>query len=233
MEQRRWWVARPVSLSLSYPSNKDQFVLYFTCYFGRAVPRKDIYFTAHAKLRQVNARLNREAGVRDDLAVVLGFQVVHVGAVAMHVHADGVPRAVGEVLRVTGIVYELARCLVYFPTGNTPLAGEGFLDFLDPRIAPAGDDIEDLNLLFRWRADHAGPGNVVIDGVGRVLFGPYIQQHKIAGVDRGRSLGARLVMRIPAVRIHGDDRQVFRPQVLPAKRFRQPRLNLILGGAAV
>src|SRR5258708_6805894 len=123
--------ACPVWLSLFSPSNKDQFVLYFTCYFSRAVAREHIYLAAHAKLRQVNARLNGKAGVGDDFAVVLGFKVIHVGAVAMHVYADGMPRAVRKILRVTCIGDVLARGLVHFPTGNAPLAGKGFHNFFD------------------------------------------------------------------------------------------------------
>src|SRR5262249_34559197 len=150
-----------------------------------------------------------KTGIGDDLAIVLGFKIVYVGAVAVHARPNGVAGAVREVLSIARIGNVLARSLVNLPSGNAFFSGESLLHLPDAGIAPAGDDIEDLHLLFRGRAQSAGPGNVVIDGIGCVLLGPNVEQDVVAGLDLSRTLRARLIMRVAAVRVRGDDRQVF------------------------
>src|SRR5262249_49843595 len=49
---------------------------------------------ADAELGEVDARLDGEAGARQDAALLVGLQVVHVGAVAVDLLADRVPGAV-------------------------------------------------------------------------------------------------------------------------------------------
>ena len=45
-------------------------------------------FAAHAKLGEVNAGLDRKAGVREDLPLVVDFKIVHVGAIRVNFGAD-------------------------------------------------------------------------------------------------------------------------------------------------
>src|SRR5882724_7895727 len=108
-------------LSLSLPLNQDQLILDFTRYFRSAVADEDVHFTAHAELRQIDARLNGKARVGNDLALVLGLQVVHVGAVAMHRYANGVSGAVDKIFCVAGGADAFTRRLVHFPTGDLVL----------------------------------------------------------------------------------------------------------------
>ena len=65
------------------------------------LPDVDINFGADAEFSfQVDTRLNREAGARDDAARVACFQIVYVRAVAVNLFAYGMARAVYELLRV-------------------------------------------------------------------------------------------------------------------------------------
>src|SRR5258708_37110045 len=101
---RRFWLCVFGGCSFSICHlDKDQFALNFTCNFRPAVPDEHVHFTAHAKFAEkIDSRLNGEAGIGNDLAFVFGFEVVHVGAVAMHVHANRMPGAVDEVVSVSG-----------------------------------------------------------------------------------------------------------------------------------
>ena len=44
---------------------------------------EDIDLAPHAELRQINTRLDGKAGARQDESLLVRFQVIHVGAVAM------------------------------------------------------------------------------------------------------------------------------------------------------
>src|SRR5689334_11779915 len=89
-------------LSQFLPLNQDQLILDFTRYFRSAIADEDIHLTAHAELRQVDARLDGKTRVGNDLTLVFGLKVVHVGAVAMHGHADGVPGPVDKIFSIPG-----------------------------------------------------------------------------------------------------------------------------------
>src|SRR5437588_9248162 len=103
-------------------------MLNFAGYLSGAISGKHIHLAADAKLtRQVNARLNREAGIGDDLALVFGFQIVHVGAVAVDAYANRVAGAMSEILRQTGRGNMSPRGLIYFPAGDLALGRECFL----------------------------------------------------------------------------------------------------------
>ena len=65
---------------------------------------KHVNLSADAEFRQVDPRLDRETGARNDHSLVLGLEVVQVGAVAVDVvHADAVTGAVNEVLAEAGV----------------------------------------------------------------------------------------------------------------------------------
>src|SRR5579864_411855 len=127
---------------------EDQFALNFASDISGATSRQDIDFTAYSELaRQVNAGFNGEAGIGNDLAFILGFQIVHIGPVSMHVLTDGVPGAVGEVFAKAGRGNVSASRFVHFPAGNFAPGGESFLDLFDSCIAGVADNIEDFYLL--------------------------------------------------------------------------------------
>src|SRR5207253_1725953 len=64
----------------------------------------DVDLAAHPELRQINARLDRETGARQDAALLARLEVVHVGAVAVRLLSDGVAGAMAEILPVAGLV---------------------------------------------------------------------------------------------------------------------------------
>src|SRR5260370_7984375 len=86
------------------PLNQDQFVLDFTSNFGGAAADQNVDFAAHAKLaREINPRLDREAGVGNNFAAVFGFEIVHVGSVAVHWLADGMPRTIPQLFPIPAL----------------------------------------------------------------------------------------------------------------------------------
>src|SRR5690349_15252904 len=74
-------------LSLDAPGN-----------LGGVFAHEHVDFAAHAKVRQVNARLNREERVRHDQAFVVSLEVIHVGAIGVDRGADGVTCAMYELV---------------------------------------------------------------------------------------------------------------------------------------
>jgi len=51
-----------------------------------------IHFTPDTEIMQINARLDEKQVRAIDPALVMGFEIVHVGAVAVHVFTNRVPR---------------------------------------------------------------------------------------------------------------------------------------------
>src|SRR5262245_45461966 len=109
---------------------------------GAASVDEDIDLAADAELRQVDPRLDGEAGARQDAALLVSFQVVHVGAVAVRLLADRVPGAVAEVLAVAGLLDHVAGGSVHLPALEGLLAGVGGAYPVDGGIAGPGDDAE-------------------------------------------------------------------------------------------
>src|SRR5882757_9887831 len=77
--------------------------LNFSSNFRRLGAHQHVHFAAHAKLRQVNAGLNREAGVGKNLPLVVDLKVVHIGPVGVDVGADGVSCPMNEIVAVAGL----------------------------------------------------------------------------------------------------------------------------------
>src|SRR5579864_6902041 len=80
----------------------------------------DVHLAAHAEIGQVDAGFDREARTRNHAAGVVRLEIVHVGAVAMHVFADRVSRAVDEILPVAVPCDHSAGGVVHFPTRESP-----------------------------------------------------------------------------------------------------------------
>src|SRR5205807_2467417 len=119
------------------------------CNLSRAVSGQHVHLTADAKLtRQVNARLNREAGIRDDLALVFRFQVVHVGAIAVDAYANRMSSAMREILPETGRGDMPARGFIYLPSSDPAPGSECLLHLFDSGIAGIAHNIEYLDLFF-------------------------------------------------------------------------------------
>ena len=148
-------------------------------------------FVADAELAgEVKAGFNRETGVREDEAFVVGFEVVEMRAVAVEFGGDVVPGAVGELRAEAGGADHVAGGLVGLPAGDGlgRLAGDGgvsLLDNGDGRVAGIADSGEDVLFAVGGLAIHdAGPGDVVPDGFGVISeFGPDVDEHEVAGGD--------------------------------------------------
>src|ERR1041384_5342803 len=93
---QRWpsscWLARQCWLWWR-PSDDHQLLLDLARYFRRGFAHQNVNLAAHSELRKVDARLDRETGIRQQFADVVRLQVVHVGAVAVDFGGDGVPCA--------------------------------------------------------------------------------------------------------------------------------------------
>jgi len=76
-------------------------------------------FVANAEFAgEVDAGFDGEAGVGEEQALVVGFEVVEVGAVAVEFDRDVVAGAVGELVGETGRADEVAGGVVGLPAGD-------------------------------------------------------------------------------------------------------------------
>src|SRR3984893_18101154 len=79
-------------------------------HFGAAVLDCHVEFAAHAEAsRQINSRLDREAGAIDERAMVVGVERVEVGAGAMNLASDRVAGPMDELLTEAGALDHAAR----------------------------------------------------------------------------------------------------------------------------
>src|SRR5579875_1029717 len=146
-------------------SNAQQLCLPGTADHGFARAGDHVDLAADAEVAgKVQAGLDREAGVGQQQALVVGFQVVEVGAVAVQLRGDVVAGSVGEEVRKTGVADEVARGVVGLPAGDGLGGGVGLLHAGDGGIAGVAHQGEDL-LFARcgFAAYHAGPGDVIPD----------------------------------------------------------------------
>ena len=164
----------------------------------------------------------------------MNLEIVHVGAVGMDIGADGMPGAMNEIFSEAGLFYMSADRSIDFPSSDLTFRGDSFLHGLHSGVARLRDDLEYLAHTIRWGLAHGSrPRNIVVHSVGRILLGPDIQQDEIALTDGGRSLFLRLVMRVAAVGIHGNDGRVVRNQIFTGESLHEPVLNVTLGCAAI
>src|SRR3984957_13015936 len=83
--------SRPRNLSISSQvhSNQYQFALDSAGDFRRTSSTQHVVFAAQTEFRKVNPRLDRETGIRKQFPLVVGFEVIHIGAVAVDLLANG------------------------------------------------------------------------------------------------------------------------------------------------
>jgi hypothetical protein len=103
-----------------------------------------IYFAAHAEFREIDSRFYREAGVRQNQALVVGFEIVQIGSIAVGLHGYAVPRPVGEVLCEAGVANHTAGRIIGLPSRQRPACSERLLHSLDGRIPCLRNHGEDL-----------------------------------------------------------------------------------------
>src|SRR5450631_891375 len=94
----------------------DQLGLYRSRHDGTAGLGQHVYFAAYSKIREVDARFHGEASVGPDQALVVGFEVVQVGPVAVSLGRDAVSRPMSEVLPKASVADHSAGRVVGLPT---------------------------------------------------------------------------------------------------------------------
>src|SRR5207248_10319720 len=167
-------------------------------------------------------------------AFVVDFEVIHVGAVGVNLSADGVSGAMNEVFAKAGVVDEGAHSAINFPSGDGAPGGNSLLHSLHADVASLTHHIEDFPHFVRGSfANKTRPGNVVVDGVRRVLFRPDIQQDKIALANSRGVSCAGLVMRVSAVGVDSHDGRVVVHQIFSLQSLHEPLLHFVLSSAVV
>src|SRR5918996_1032506 len=98
------------------------------------------------------------------MAFVTGFIVVHVGAVAVHLFADGMPGTMDEVVAVAGLLNDVAGRLINLPAADGLACMHGVLDKGNGGIPGMLYDTKNIAVrVGDGLADIAGPGDVGID----------------------------------------------------------------------
>ena len=100
-------------------------------------------FVAYAEIRQVDAGFDGEAGEGADAPHVVVLEIVHVGAVAVHFHADGMAGAMGEILAEPGLLDDAASGIVHLVPAQRLAGRDGLLHERDAGVARVADRLED------------------------------------------------------------------------------------------
>src|ERR1039458_2144721 len=214
-------------------SDGHDLFLNFTSDLGSCGAHEHIDFQAHAEFGQVDAGFDGETGVGQDAAFVVDFEVVHVGAVGMHFGSDGVAGAVDEIVSELGLLDVVADGLIHLPSGDGLVRGDGVLRGLYADVAGLGDNFENFAMAVRGLAHDADPGDVVINRAWFIFFAPDVEQNEVAFANGHRMRRARLVVRIAAVGVDGDDGRIVGDHVLARETFFEPVLNFVFSGASV
>src|SRR5579864_759659 len=125
--------------------------LNFSRHFRRLGAHQDVDLAAHAKLRQINAGLDREAGVGKNLPLVMNLEVVHVGSVSMNIGADGMSGAMNEIVAVPGLLNVSPCSPVDFPSRDAASRADRVKHGLHSRVARIPHDGKNLLHAFRRR----------------------------------------------------------------------------------
>jgi hypothetical protein len=182
---------------------------------GRAGAGDHVDFAADAELAgKVEAGFDGEAGVGQEEALVVGFEVVEVSAVAVDADGDVVAGAVGEEGGEAGVADDVAGGVVGLPAGDGTAFGVGALDDGDGGVAGVADGVEDEVLAIGGgAADDAGPGDVVPDGGGVVgQLGPDIDEDEVTLADGAGGFGRGVVVGVGGVGAGGAVGAVVGPE---------------------
>ena len=168
----------------------------------------DVHLAPDPEFGQIDPRLDREAGAREDQALVVGFQVVHVGAIAVGLLADVMPRPVDEVGSVARLLDDPTRGGIDLPSAEEyrstqplrvedamrPAAPEQDLDAA-PRVYP---DVT-LDAALRLLAEHEllrVANRAELTRLIERAFAPMSAAETQAAVDRLFATPASVVARI-------------------------------------
>src|SRR6516164_11542481 len=198
-----WWPKVHVTLAmtgLNVPlhtgENRDNGLLHFAGDPRVVLFNVNVDLTPHAEFGQVDSRLNRKASARDDLAVVTCLEIIHIRPIAVDVFADGVARAVDEVLSVTMGSDDPARRVVHHVAVNRLALLYGLFHEIHSRITCLSHNIEDLCAAVRHQVLYEPrPGNIEIHRSRPAALAPHVEENEVPLVDclrsrrRGRVVG--------------------------------------------
>src|SRR5262249_42956906 len=113
---------------------------------------------------QINSRFDRETGSRNQNSRVLRFQIVDIGAVAVHFGVDVVTGAMNKVIRVARLLDHISTGIVYLPPVNRLAFCKGILYEIRSCVARVANYVEDFGHFFgNSLADKRRPGDVGIN----------------------------------------------------------------------
>ena len=137
-------------------------------------------------LRHVDARFDREQGSGDQLAIVVGFEVIEVRAIAVDALVEAVTGAVDKILSISRICDHPAGDAVEIAAADLLAAREGRVRSLAGGLARVPHYAEYLQH-FRGRLTSykGAPGDVGVDRAGLGLLGPDIEKQQVSGADLG------------------------------------------------
>src|SRR4029453_788544 len=142
---------------------------------------KNIHLAAHAEFWQIDAWLDGEARPRHYEPLFVGFEIVHIRAVAVDFLADVVPGAMDELLAVPCLDDHVATGLIDLPALERTASGKSGADLGNRRGTSRGHDFEDPHVfLGHLPANKADARQIAIDAPRLVEFGPQVDEHKVA-----------------------------------------------------
>src|SRR6185437_6967278 len=157
------------------------FILHSTSYFGVAAAHQHVHFAADPKFRQINPGLNGKAAVRQNPALVVYFEIVHVGAIRVNFGSDRVSRSMNKFFSEPCFGDAFAYRIIHLPSGNLFSGSDGVLHEFSAGIARIANDSENLlNLIRRSFSDITDPSDVVIHGVRNVLLSPDVEKNEVS-----------------------------------------------------
>src|SRR5580698_5423443 len=193
--------------------NSNEFLLDFASNSRLRCAHVDVNFRANTKFRKVHARFDGETSAGDHPALVVRFEVIHIGARAMHLFADGVAGTMDEIIPESLILNIGPGGVINLESVKNFAASDRSLHALDGAIAGIAHYLKDiLQGGRRACAAKPGPGDVVEHGGRPIQLGPHIDEHGVALADGAAAFRRGLVMRIRHVRIDRDDRAVIGEQ---------------------
>ena len=193
-------------------------------------------FAADAELaREVEAGLDGEAGVGQEQAFVVGFEVVEVGAVAVELGCDVVAGAVGEPGGEAGGGDEIAGGVVGLPAVDGDVGGVGVFDGFTGGEARVADGVEDLGFAGGGGAvEDSGPGDVVPDGLGVVgQLGPDVDEEEVAVADGAGGVGGGFVVGVGGVGAGGAVGPVVGEEAFAGDALLEEGDDVVFGEGAV
>src|ERR1035441_717172 len=99
--------------------NSHQLPLNIACHPRLLRRGQHVHFAAHAELRQIDSRLDREARGRQNAALVVGFKIIEVSARPMNLVCDVVPGAMGKKLAKSCLANHSPRRIIgLIPTNH-------------------------------------------------------------------------------------------------------------------